>query len=77
MKKTPATTKKENNSVFMELSLKLRHLSYKDVKLRLDKHVRRDVDDVIHDICDFTTFVYELNTTPKMQTLEQHPTVAT
>jgi len=70
-------SKKENNAVFLEISLKLRHLTYKELKLRIDKHQRRDVDDVMHDICDFTIFVYELNSTPAMQTLTQRPNITT
>lgn len=70
-------SKRENNSVFLELSLKLHHLAYKKIQLNLEKHTRRDVDDVLHDICEFTTFLYELNPTPVMESLEQHPTITT
>jgi hypothetical protein len=68
-------TNRELNAMFQELSLKLHHLSFGGVKIRLGRHTRRIVDDVLHDICDFTTFLYEHSNTPVMERLEQNPVI--
>jgi hypothetical protein len=65
----------ENNTMFANISLNLRHLTYKDIKLRLGSHTRRDIDGVLHDICDFSTFLYKLNDAPLMWTINATPTI--
>jgi hypothetical protein len=65
----------ENNTVFANLSLNLRHLSYMDVKLRIGSHHRRDVDGIMHDICDFSTFLYKINDAPLMREIRATPAI--
>jgi hypothetical protein len=65
----------ENNTVFTNISLNLRHLSYKDIKLRLGNHQRRDVDGILHDICEFRTFLYKINGAPLMREISVSPAI--
>lgn len=65
----------ENNAVFVQLSLGMRHISFGKTRIRLGSHTRHDVDDVMHDICSFKTFLYNINDTPYMGKLNISPQI--
>lgn len=70
-----SSSRQECNRVFSTLSLKLRHLAFGEVKLRLEQHSRRDVDGVLHDICSFATFLQEQNDTPPIGRIQVQPAI--
>ncbi|GEM_PF-1921916 len=62
--------KKELNGVFAAVSLQLRQLSYSGLTLKLQSHTRHDDGDELHDLCDFTTFLYPVDDTPKIKNID-------
>lgn len=69
-KKDETEVKKELNSVFANLSLQMNIIRYQNIVLKLQSHVRHDMDDVMHDLCAFSTFLYRQNETPKIKTID-------
>ena len=62
--------KKELNKVFANISLQLKDLRTEDCSLRLQNHTRHDDGDELHDLCDFTTFLYPVDKTPKIKDID-------
>lgn len=61
----------EFNSVFLSLSLNMQMISKSDMKIRLNNHISRTVDNVLHDICAFDTFLRVDDDTEFIQTIER------
>lgn len=60
-----------HNEIFSKLSLEMKIVSYKDIlSLRLGSHKKRTVDNALHDICKFKTFLYEIENTPLIQNID-------
>lgn len=68
--KRGASLQRELNRVFMELSLHLQLVSFGGITVRLMQHKRRVVDDILHDICDFSTQLYQVEHTPKIRDIK-------
>lgn len=60
----------ELNTVFASLSLHLRSIEHNGVKLRLHKHKRNVTDDVLHDICDFAAYLFEVDQAPLIDSVK-------
>jgi len=57
----------EYNHVFYNLSLNLQVISYENFTVRLNSHTIRTVDNVMHDICSFETFIVAHDETPEIK----------
>lgn len=62
--------KKELNGVFATISLQLKNLQAEGFSLRLLGHTRHDDGDELHDLCDFSTYLYSVDNTPKIKDIE-------
>lgn len=60
----------ELNRVFMEISLHMQLVSFGGVSMRLARHKRRVVGNILHDICDFSIQLYQVEHTPKMRDIK-------
>nr|WP_319487243.1 hypothetical protein [uncultured Caproiciproducens sp.] len=61
--------KKELNEKFATLSLQLRLIQYSGCSLKLRNHTRHDDGDELHDLCDFSVFLYPVDNTPKVKNI--------
>lgn len=62
--------KKELNEVFANISLQMMALRTEGCSLRLRNHTRHDDGDELHDLCDFSTYLYPIDNTPKVKTID-------
>lgn len=65
-------TKRELNRVYAALALHLTCVRYGSVELKLKQHRRVDdgSDGVLHDLCDFDTFLFAVEDIPVMETID-------
>lgn len=64
--------KQELNRVYAVLALQLTYLQHGPVELLLKRHRRVDdgSDGVLHDLCDFDTFLFATENTPTMKVVD-------
>lgn len=62
--------KKELNTIFSTICLQLTSIHTEGVSLKLRNHTRHDDGDELHDLCDFTTFLYPVDDTPALKNLD-------
>lgn len=60
------TLRQEHNRVFAHTALQLRQLSAPGLRLTLYGHRRQDVDRVLHVLANFQTWLYKVDSTPKI-----------
>lgn len=58
--------RQEYNRVFARVALDLRNLAAHGCRLKLHRHRRQDVDQVLHILADFCTWLYKVDTAPKI-----------
>lgn len=68
--KRGASLQRELNRVFMEISLHLQLVAFGEISVRLMQHKRRVVDDILHDICNFSTQLYQVEHTPQIREIK-------
>lgn len=61
--------KKELNSIFSTICLQLTSIRTAEASLRLRGHTRHDDGDELHVLCDFSTFLYPVDETPEIKTI--------
>ena len=60
-------------TIFAEISLRLQHLSYRNINIRLFSHKMQIADGVLHDICVFTTYLNRINNAPVISHVIPNP----
>jgi hypothetical protein len=62
--------KNELNKIFAALSLQLTQITNNGCTLKLLNHTRHDDGDELHDLCDFSTYLYPIDNTPKIRNID-------
>ena len=68
----PKKTKELNeefNKVFCTLAFELQNVEHEEIRIRLFSHERQVVDDVLHDICSFESFITKVNDSPMINNI--------
>ncbi|EYE88270.1 hypothetical protein Q428_08705 [Fervidicella metallireducens AeB] len=59
----------EFNKVFCNLAFELQNVEYEGIRIRLFSHERQVVDEVLHDICSFESFVVKVDNSPMINNI--------
>ena len=64
------TLNAEFNRVFLNLSLNLQRVTFNETTISLFSHTHKVDDDILHDICSFSTYIYANDNTPFINRME-------
>lgn len=56
----------EFNRVFSNIAFGLQYAEYEGIKVRLFNHERQVADGVLHDICNFESFIFKADNSPSI-----------
>lgn len=62
--------RRELNEIFSTICLQLTSIHAEGVTLKLRGHTRHDDGDELHILCDFSTFLYPIDETPKIASID-------